>query len=74
MGCPPVQTPHSARTATHEARGGAMDLTLRMVSPWSKVAFGPAAKPEPRVAQPFGRGTALPSEKAIALWGSSFLT
>lgn len=52
-----------------------MGLTHRLVGPWSKVGFGPAAKPEPRMAQPFGCGNSTPVEKArFALWGSSFLT
>jgi hypothetical protein len=37
-----------------------MGLTHRLVGPWSKVGFGPAAKPEPRMAQPFGRGNSTP--------------
>jgi hypothetical protein len=40
-----------------------MDLTLRMVSPWSQVGFGPLAKAEPRMAQPFGRGNSTPVRK-----------
>lgn len=50
-----------------------MGATHRLVGPWSQVGFGPAAKAEPRMAQPFGRGNSTPVRKGHRPVGLIFL-